>query len=561
MTAAGAADTSATLRDRLLGDRARERGRPAISDALAVLGGIAIGVGLLLITFDIYMHHSSRAANVALFVALILIGFVVLAWLPATVHPAAITMIAIGVFGGLGWWLLPHARHWSDIRIFLVLAIAGYIACFVAPHSRGRSIFVALVLILAWLWILGEVVGPESYSAAPIPSPPPHTMFSLAVLHQQTQVSIDDLDPNDPLYPTAQSCDDGDMASCDRLAQEAPTGSDYQKFGAQCGSEGSTSSSGNCVVDNGGSSSSSGSGIFGTFPNRNPFSATSPSSLQHKETEIGLISLLFGLAYLLGLFLLDENGYSGLATAFVVPCVLALFSGTQTLGGAAHHAWLGGLLTLVAGIAFGIIGEVEERRFTAWFGAVMCGVGLLTVALDTTSATHNTGARHYLLKPGFVTIGSGLILVAAAALIALWLAARRGGPPAATPLAGPVPPPMTAPMTAPVNAPMAGPMAAPMTAPVTAPPPTPVSPSPAPEPSPEPGRSPWAPPAAPGSSPPAPASWGPPSQPPPAPPATPTSWGAPPSPPPEPAPSEPELEAPPAPPSWPPPPPPPNGES
>jgi hypothetical protein len=551
MTAAGAADTSGSLGAELFGPRARQRGRPAISDALAALGGVAIGAGVLLITIDIRLHHSSTIANVALFLGLVLIGFVVVNFLPATVHPAGIALIAIGVFGTFGWWLLPHAHSWSHIRIFLVLTIAGYIACFVAPRARGRSIFVALILILAWLWILGEVVGPgASYSAAPIPSPPAHTIFSLSVLHRQTQVSIDDLDPTDPLYSTAQTCDDGDMSACDQLYHEAPAGSDFQQFGAQCGSRDSTGGGGNCVLDNGGSGSSSivGSAGSGTFPNGvNPLpSSLNPANdVRHKETEVGLISLLFGLAYLFGLFLLDERGYPGLATAFVVPCALALYSGTQVLGAASHHLWVGGALTFIAGLVFGVIGEVEERRFTAWFGAVACGYGLIIISSQATDWTHQSTTTHQLLKPGFATIATGLILVAIGALLAVWLASRRGGPSVAAAPNGPVPPGTPAPVPSPMPAPVPVPVTAPMTAPMTAPAPAPAPPAPiAPVPTPtDPGRSPWAPPDAS------------PSQP-----AAPPSWGAPPPPPPpeahETAP-EPEATPPasapaPPPPSWPP---------
>ena len=104
-------------------------------------------------------------------------------------------MIVIGVFGALGWWWLPHAHRFADVRPFLLLTIGAYALCFLAPRVGGRGIFLALVLLLAWLWILGEVVGNDGFSYAPVPTPPPHTMFSLAALHRQATVTIDDLDP------------------------------------------------------------------------------------------------------------------------------------------------------------------------------------------------------------------------------------------------------------------------------------------------------------------------------------------------------------------------------
>jgi len=328
-----------------------------------------------------------------------------LALLSPRVYPAAITMIVIGIFGALGWWWLPHAHRFADVRPFLLLAIGAYALCFVAPRVGGRGIFLALVLLLGWLWVLGEVVGNDGFSYAPVPTPPPHTMFSLAALHRQATVSLDDLDSSDPLYSTALACDNGNMTACDSLYHLAPDGSDFQQFGAQCGSSSSAFNvPGECE-------SSFTPGIDG---GRGSFS-DSNTPFNDKSLEIGIVSTLFGLAYLAGLFVLDRRGYRGLAVAFVIPCAEALFSGTQSLGNAAHHAWVGGLLTLIAGLLFGVVGDRDGRRFTAWFGSVVAAIGLAIIALDLSHSSRNFNSEEVkLIKPGLIVISTGIVLVGVA---------------------------------------------------------------------------------------------------------------------------------------------------
>jgi hypothetical protein len=409
-----------------------------------------------------------------------------LALLPPRVHPAAITMIVIGVFGALGWWWLPKAQRFADVRPFLLLAIAAYALCFVAPRTRGRGIFVALILLLAWLWILGEVVGTDGYSYAPVPTPPPHTLFSLAALHRQATVTIDDLDPEDPLYTTALACNNGDMNACDSLYLIAPEGSDFQTFAGQCG-RGTPSFvvPGECSSFGGGID---GGGSFGEAPQ------ITGSPFADKSFEIGIISVLFGLAYLAGLFLLDRRGYHGLAVAFVIPCAVALFSGTQSLGNAAHHAWVGGALTFLAGLLFGVVGDRSGRRFTAWFGSVVAAIGLAIIGLDLSDSARNfTGEEAKLIKPGLIVIATGIVLVGVAWIAANLLAPKppldEGGIDAP---AAPEPPddPTTTAGRQPVGAPAAPVDGTPEPSPWGAPP----TPAPSPLPADPPGAQSWPPP-------------------------------------------------------------------
>ncbi len=359
-----------------LDEHVRARGEPTLAAAVTASGGAAVALGVLLITVDMRADSSGHLAEAGLFAALVVAGYLALALLGPDTHPAGIAAIALGVPGALGWWLLPGAHSFGDVRPFLVLTIAAWLVAFVVPRSRGRTIFVAAAALLLWLWILGEVGGTGAYSAHPVPSPPAHTLFSLERLTQpRAAVQLGDLDPSDPLYDLAQECDFGDGASCDSLYGEAPAGSDFSQFAATCGNTRSDSAdAGRCEQTQ--------TPLFGgsPIPNVSPISPIAGAT-QDKSVEIGVVSLLFGIGYLGALFLLDRARWHGLATAFVIPGFVALTTGAQSLGNASHHAWVGGLLTFAVGLGIGVVGDRTRRRFTTWAGGVTASLGALIVAL------------------------------------------------------------------------------------------------------------------------------------------------------------------------------------
>jgi hypothetical protein len=396
-----------------IGTRTRNRGVPSLAEAVSATGGVAVALGVLLVTIDIRADHSGRGAEAALFAGLVLVGYLAVLVMPPVTHAAGVSAVVLGIPGALGWLLLPGAHDLGDIRPFLVLTILAWLLAFVAPRTQGRTIFVAAVALLLWLWILGEVAGSGAYSASPIPSPPAHTLFSLqSFTDARATVTLGDLDSTDPLYSLAQQCSNGSLGACDALYAAAPAGSAFQQFAAACGNSGVTrSAAGSC-------------GLSVTNPFGQPGSTINPiaplrGATGGKSLDIGLVSAFFGVAYLAALFALDRGGRSGLATAFVVPGFVALLSGTESLGVAAHHAWVGGLLTLVAGLGIGFVGDRTKRRFTTWAGAVAAAFGTLTVALDTAHISRAFGASNVKLAgPGLIVIGFGVGLVALAVVLA-----------------------------------------------------------------------------------------------------------------------------------------------
>jgi len=433
----------------LLGERAYERTAPAAADAIAFTGGLGIAAGVLLLTGDMYAHGHGRAPGVALFVVLIVAGYLALSFLPHPTHPAAVTLIVTGVPGAFGWWLLPHAHRFADIRPFLVLTILGWVACWIAPRTRGRTIFVGAALLILWLWMIGEAAGTDAYSAAPIPSPPAHTTFSLSALH--ADVTIDDLDSTSALYPIAQLCDEGNAVACDTLYDQAPSGSDFEAFADTCGNTEPAGSGDRCAE------------LGAGFAGQEPFDTTpSPfnggvvpgrvgAGSSDKSLQIGLVSLFFGLVYGGALFAFDRRRWHGLGTALVVPGFLALFTGTEVLGNAAHHVWAGGLLTFAAGTAFALVGDIGGRRFTTWAGAVFAAFGVYVFAGDVTNFEKSfTDLEPNVARPAWITIAFGVALVVFACVIAALRSRYPGGgtppapepPPFETGFAPAVPPPV-----------------------------------------------------------------------------------------------------------------------
>jgi hypothetical protein len=485
----------------LLGARAYERTAPSAADAVAFTGGLGIAVGVLMLSADYYAHGHGRWPGIALFLVLIVIGYLALGLLPREIHPAAVTLIVAGVPGAIGWWLLPHAHRFADVRPFIILTILAWAACWVAPRTRGRTVFVGAVLLLFWLWMIGEAAGTDAYSAAPIPSPPAHTTFSLSALHSQT--TIDDLDPTNPLYPIARQCDLTHGTPCDLLYDEAEHGSEFEAFGDTCGDT-QPAGSGDQCAEISGEFGANGGGAFGTTPPPFGGGIVPPrvgAGSSDKSLEIGLVSLLFGVAYTAALFVLDRRRWHGLGTALVVPGFLALFTGTEVLGNAAHHLWFGGLLTFVAGVAFALVGDFGGRRFSAWAGAVLAAFGAYTFAGDATDFQKSfDNFNPHIVRPALITIGFGIALVALAWVVALVRSNYSGTDGSAPPAPAPEPPPPSPPPSFAMPAPP-DPSRFPTWQPPAAPPPTePWQPPPVPPPSP-PWQPPTPPPPPPGSGP------------------------------------------------------------
>jgi hypothetical protein len=148
------------------------------------------------------------------------------------------------------------------------------------------------------------------------------------------------------------------------------------------------------------------------FDGTDPFATPEDFSDSDDDSlEIGLVSALFGVGYLLALRALDGRGLAGLATAFVVPGLTAIASAVGALGDASGELVAGGVLGLLAGVFAAWCAALTRRRFTTWVGAALGGVGALLVAGDLTDPGAD-GSDDGFTAFGVLTVATGLALVA-----------------------------------------------------------------------------------------------------------------------------------------------------
>ncbi|MFN8037521.1 MAG: hypothetical protein U0V73_16495 [Acidimicrobiia bacterium] len=191
------------------------------------------------------------------------------------------------------------------------------------------------------------------------------------------------------------------------------------------------------------------SGTIGTFRSESSRfaqdSSTYYSPVAPSYLGPALVSLVFGAGFLGALVGLDRKRLSGVATAFVVPGLLATTTGVVLLG----QEWgvvFGTLFGLAVGVGVALIGSRSQRRATAWSGAVGALVAVVTLVAYFTR--NESGPEAFAAA----CIAAGIALTAAALLLQMAFAEPDEDdagtvPPAGPPLLDPPAPPPPAPST------------------------------------------------------------------------------------------------------------------
>jgi hypothetical protein len=396
-----------TQPERVAAWRFAERATPWLANAIAGGAGALGASGVIAFGIDLYPDNERDVgwAGLALCVVLVAAGLALVVALPTLLESAGVAMVAIGVAGAMAFVVFPRVDSAGDLRPFFAVTIVAWLLGFAFGPARARPLLLALALLMALTWATVEVADVNSASFNPFA---PSFTF------------------------------DGGSSSGDGIT--LPTGPDGS-FSPD------TFPSGTDTVPLGSDAFPPGTDLF---PPGNDF--TIGPRQDPNFGEIGAVSLAFGLVYLIGVALLDARGRRGIATAAVLPGVIAMVDAVTFFGLEAESVVVAGLLSVAAGLFVGTVGTQSHRRFTVWVGAFGATVGAVLLAGKVTDSTTGGGSNsHTASVYGAFAIVFGAAMVAVAVLVARLLREPETGDdqaPASTPSppSDPSPPPAPTPI-------------------------------------------------------------------------------------------------------------------
>jgi hypothetical protein len=200
------------------------------------------------------------------------------------------------------------------------------------------------------------------------------------------------------------------------------------------------------VTSSASASGSIGAGSSVTYSSNDtlPADGTYPTTFRRPSKpnwgQLGGVSLAFAAVYLLGVAVLDARGRRGLATAAVLPGVIALVAAIVFFSAQARSLWVTGLVSVAAGLFCGSVGAQAHRRFTVWTGAFISTVGALFLTgkiADSTTNNSGAGNSHTATVFGLFTIIFGVVMIVVAMLVARLLRESMQGDAAVPPSTAP----------------------------------------------------------------------------------------------------------------------------
>ena len=137
------------------------------------------------------------------------------------------------------------------------------------------------------------------------------------------------------------------------------------------------------------------------FPGEEPFPEDEFTTQgdEPDPTTLGIISLVFGGAYLVAARLLDRRGFAGTATPFVVASLAAIPAGIAFLGDDLEAAGAGAA-AIVAGLAVAWLGARSGRRASTVIGAGGVALGIVLITADVMEDSSPTSIGIALLVAG-----------------------------------------------------------------------------------------------------------------------------------------------------------------
>jgi hypothetical protein len=366
-----------------LGAWAARRSEPRLWVSIAGAGCLLAVTGLLAIAGDAQVDDSgdtgSTAPGIILFLLVVGAGYALLH--VAREAPAASAGVTAVVLG------LPPLMYFltfdeSDLPPFSLEAVLGasalvWIVSYMVGPGRGRPLLLGAGLVFAWLFVLQIVEDPFSgLDQAPIISEDP----------------FGELDPE----PYDEPFDDDFGSSEESFPDDEAFGDD----------------------DFGVSGASSGSGFDDDFvPSDDELGRVDQSDDQFgggggdepSWSTLGIISLLFGVGYLVAARRFDHRRFAGTATPFVVAGHIALPTGIVLLSEDLEVAGTG-VAFVIAGGLVAWVGALSGRRATTIIGAIEVIIGLYLVVGDAMQDSSATSFGTALFVLGAVLVGAAHLL-------------------------------------------------------------------------------------------------------------------------------------------------------
>lgn len=342
-----------------LGARGRRRAEPRTSIAVAGAGCALAVLGVLMIAGDSGMTDGdfNQVPGIVLSALVVAAGFFTLASVrQGAIATAGAVAAALGVPPLMFFITFDEGGlpPYSTDGILIVSTIAWLGAYAIGP-ARSRTIFLGAGLISLWLTALQLT---ENLFEAPFGFVGALTGGFTESSFESTGTVIDGSVGSADLYPGVEVYGSGDTYA----------------------------------------------GGFGQPFEGNGFQLPDP-------TTIALLSLAFGVGYLLLCRWLDRRGHHGVATPFAVATLPALATGVTFMADDLEQAGTG-LLALLVGAGVAYHGATVGRRATAWVGGGTTAIGAAVFLGDMTDDVTVLGML-------YLAVGIGLVAAAHAVATAL----------------------------------------------------------------------------------------------------------------------------------------------
>ena len=378
-----------------VGWRAAQRATPWLANAIAGGAGVLISIGVIAFGIDLYPHHSHGPgwAGFAFCIVAVAVGLVLINRLPTLFESAGVAMVAIGIVAAMAFVQLPRVNEVADLRLFFAVSIVAWLVAFAVGPAKARPLLLALALLAGLVWATIEV----------------------ADLHANS----------DFLFGVRSSIGRSDTGS------DSGSGSGAEINGFTVGPDGSLTPNDSFTPGDSGSSSG--------------FEFGQPESHGPDYGALGEVSLGFGAVYLIGVAVLDARGRRGIATAVVIPAVVAMIDTVVFLSQKTDNIVVAGLLSLAAGLSVGAVGASARRRFMVWIGAFGATVGAVILTGKASDSAAGSSNSHAGSVFGAFTIVFGVAMILVAVLAARVLHEPSTGDAPSLPAPEPVPATATTP--------------------------------------------------------------------------------------------------------------------